>query len=290
MVDYPPFAGFSRFIQEVAKERNDSYLKLESCDESESFHGISTTKTAVTTPESPEKVKSVESPDKWCFLHERPHPLRVCRELRSRPYSERLDLLARRHICFRCVSSSSHTAKDCTFTPNCGICHSDRHVTALHIDRAERDASRFSKTGKKHGEEQEAETSQRTEPPDVTNRCTEVCGQNTVGIGRSCAKICLADVYDPSAPHVTIRTYVIIDDQSNHSLARAKLFDKLNIKGSATSYTLKTCSGVKQTLGRRAHGLVIEFLDKQVRYQLPTLTECDEIPNNREEIPTPEVA
>ena len=144
--------------------------------------------------------------------------------------------------------------------------------------------------GKKHGEEQEAETSQRTEPPDVTNRCTEVCGQNTVGIGRSCAKICLADVYDPSAPHVTIRTYVIIDDQSNHSLARAKLFDKLNIKGSATSYTLKTCSGVKQTLGRRAHGLVIEFLDKQVRYQLPTLTECDEIPNNREEIPTPEVA
>ena len=100
----------------------------------------------------------------------------------------------------------------------------------------------------------------------MTNRCTEVCGQNTVGIGRSCAKICLADVYDPSAPHVTIRTYVIIDDQNNHSLARAKLFDKLNIKGSATSYTLKTCSGVKHTLGRRAHGLVIKSLDKQVRY------------------------
>ena len=143
---------------------------------------------------------------------------------------------------------------------------------------------------KKAREEQEAETSQRTEPPDLTNRCTKVCGQNTVGIGRSCAKICLADVYDPSAPHVTIRTLVIIDEQNNHSLARAKLSDKLNIKGSATSYTLKTCSGVKQTLGRPAHGLVTESLDKQVRYQLPTLTECDEIPNNREEILTPEVA
>jgi len=95
---------------------------------------------------------------------------------------------------------------------------------------------------------------------------------------------------DTSAPHVTIRTYVIIGDQSNHSLARAKLLDKLNIKGSATSYTRKTCSGVKQTLGRRAHGLIIESLDKQVRYHLPTLTECDEIPNNREEFPTPEVA
>ena len=127
VVDYPPFAEISRFIPEVVKERNDPYLTLKSCHECGSFRGLSTAKTAVTTPESSEKVKSVESPDKWCFLHERPHPLRVCRELRSRPYSERLDLLARRHICFRCVSSSSHTAKDCTFTPNCGICHSDRH-------------------------------------------------------------------------------------------------------------------------------------------------------------------
>ena len=103
-------------------------------------------------------------------------------------------------------------------------------------------------------------------------------------------KICLADVYDLGAPHATARTYVIIDDQSNHSLARPKRFDKLNVKGSVTSYTLKTCSGVTQTLRRLAHRLIIESLDKQVRYQLTTLTECDEIPNNREKIPTPEVA
>ena len=188
------------------------------------------------------------------------------------------------------LSTNTASGRLPPFRPNCGICYSDRHVTTLHIDGAEWDASQFSKTGKKHGEEQEAETSQRMEPPDMTNRCTKACGQNTIGIGRSCATICLADVYDPSTPHVTIRTYIIIDDQSNHSLPWAKLFDKLNIKGSATSYTLKTCSGVKQTLGRPAHGLVTESLDKQVRYQLPTLTECDEIPNNREEIPTPEVA
>ena len=29
-------------------------------------------------------------------------------------------------------------------------------------------------------------------------------------------------------------------------------------------------------------------LDKHIKYELPTVTECDEIPNNREEIPTPE--
>ena len=83
----------------------------------QSFHGISTAKADVTTPESPDKVKSVEnSPDKWWFLHERPNALPVCRELRSRPYSERLDLIS--------------------MAP----CPSDRHVTVLHLDGAERDA------------------------------------------------------------------------------------------------------------------------------------------------------
>ena len=72
--------------------------------------------------------------------------------------------------------------------------------------------------------------------------------------------VCFADVYDPSAPHVRIRTYVIVHDKSNHSLARAQLLDKLNIKGLATLYTLETCLGVKQTLGRRAHGLIIGAL------------------------------
>ena len=93
-----------------------------------------------------------------------------------------------------------------------------------------------------------------------------------------------------SAPNNRITTYVIIDDQSNYSLARAKLFQELDIKGTASAYMLKTCSGIKQTQGRRADGLVIESLDKRVKYQLPTVTECDEIPNDREEIPTPEIA
>ena len=306
-VDFPSFNEFSQFIQEIARERNDPYLTMENTGKSANLcrdsypaksissrntrQGISTAKTDIASRKSPEKEKSTKNdPSKWCFLHESPHPLRVCRELRSKPYCERMDLLAQHHICFRCVSSSTHIAKDCTFTPECGICHSDRHVTALHIDEPEKGSQVFNKAEKEHGEEQATGNSQGTEPPAVTNRCTEVCGPNSGGIGRSCAKICLADVYVQGAPNDRIRTYVIIDDQSNYSLARAKLFQKLDIKGTATAYTLKTCSGVKKTRGRRAQGLVLESLDKRVKYELPTVTECDEIPNNREEIPTPEIA
>ena len=35
---------------------------------------------------------------------------------------------------------------------------------------------------------------------------------------------------------------------------------------------------------------MIKSLDQSVKYHLATLTECDEIPKNGEEIPTPQVA
>ncbi|KAK0145452.1 hypothetical protein N1851_015640 [Merluccius polli] len=44
------------------------------------------------------------------------------------------------------------------------------------------------------------------------------------------------------------------------------------------------------TSGRRANGFVIEGIDGKVSMPLPTLTECNQIPDNRKEIPTPEAA
>ena len=83
--------------------------------------------------------------------------------------------------------------------------------------------------------------------------------------------------------------YVVIDDQSNCSLAKPKLFDLLKLKGATTLYTLRTCSGTSQVIGRRARNLIIESLDNAYSYALPVLTECDAIPDSREEIPSPSV-
>ena len=276
-MDFPSFNEFSQFIQEIARERNDPYLTMENTGKSANLcrdsypaksissrntrQGISTAKTDIASRKPPEKEKSTKNdPSKWCFLHESPHPLRVCRELRSKPYCERMDLLAQHHICFRCVSSSTHIAKDCTFTPECGACDCASYRRARERQSGIQQGGEEARRGAGDGER----SSQGTEPPAVTNRCTEVCGPNSGGIGRSCTKICLADVYVQGAPNDRIRTYVIIDDQSNYSLARAKLFQKLDIKGTATAYTLKTCSGVKKTRGRRAQGLVLESLDKRI--------------------------
>lgn len=55
-------------------------------------------------------------------------------------------------------------------------------------------------------------------------------------------------------------------------------------------YTMRTCSGTVDTSGRRAKDFVVESLDGKVSMMLPTLIECNSIPDNRLEIPTPEAA
>ncbi len=47
---------------------------------------------------------------------------------------------------------------------------------------------------------------------------------------------------------------------------------------------------MKETSGRRASGYIVESLDNNVSLHLPTLLECNQIPNIRSEIPTPDAA
>lgn len=45
-----------------------------------------------------------------------------------------------------------------------------------------------------------------------------------------------------------------------------------------------------ETEGRRATGLIIESLDGVTKVKLPTLIECNNMPDDRAEIPTPDAA
>lgn len=81
----------------------------------------------------------------------------------------------------------------------------------------------------------------------------------------------------------------MLDDQSNLSLARSVFFGIFGIHRNASPYTLKTCFGTTDTTGRRACSFVVESADGRVSLQLPTLIECNLIPNKRD-IPTSEAA
>ena len=160
-VDYPPFWEFASFIQEIAKERNDPYLSIES-QEKKDLHlvkppvrpplkppikpptkppikpadippfgqGFNTFRTDVSDATSRSPV--VRDPAKWCVVHKLSHPLSKCGAFRAMPLAGRKTLHSQQGICFHCLASTNHLVKDCTVQVKCSECHSDNHVAALH--------------------------------------------------------------------------------------------------------------------------------------------------------------
>ena len=219
---------------------------------------------------------------KYCVCCIKSHTLSISAGHSEKPIDERKTLLKENNRCFKCLSSSSRIAKNCKLNVQCFECKSDRHNTALHPGPApwQQEADPASEHS---GEEDEASPQSQ-----VTNNCTKVCGEELTD--RSCSKICLVKVFPAGHREKAVKLYAIMDEQSNRSLVHPQFFDMFNDQSPSAPYTLITCAGVKQSAGRRASGYKVESLDGTVCVPLPSLIECNDIPNNREEIPIAEVA
>eukprot|EP00794_Sanderia_malayensis_P002286 gene2286-2630_t len=142
------------------------------------------------------------------------------------------------------------------------------------------------------GEDAESQHQQQTNDvstaaTEVTNACTTICG--TVPGGRSCSKICKVDVLnDATGDSMTV--YAVIDDQSNSTIAKPELLDKLNITSNPVTYKMKTCGGVSSITGRSTESLSVSTCDGGLSIKLPYVRECSNIPDNYSEIPIPEIA
>lgn len=225
--------------------------------------------------------KDDNDPTQYCPLHKKFHSLLKCRAFRGKPLKERETFIRNNGICFKCCSSTAHIAKFCRVNITCNECNSEEHNTALHPGPPPWAVSIRSA----------AENGGEDNPPiatGVVSQCTQVCGGDLSE--KSCSKICLVNVYPANQPDKTVRMYAIIDEQSNRSLVRSDFFDTFKNDGPSFPYSLKTCAGVIQTMGRRASGFRVESLDGKNSLPLPSLVECDKIPNDRSGIPTPEAA
>lgn len=290
---FPPFEFFSRLISYEARKRNDPSFSIPSTSSSPTkferapFKGtrnpISVNKTDVDSAHTrSNNVKGVSDPNKSCPIHSKPHPLKRCKAFRAKTLEERKTFLKERGICFRCCSSTTHLAKDCQNAVKCMECESTYHDSAMHPGPASQ--AKASSTSPHNGGEGEENNTTTV----VNSSCTEVCGPGQ--IGRSCSKICLAKVYHKGQPDKYIKAYVILDDQSNRSLARSGLFELFNVECEPYSYYLKTCSGTVEASGRKAEDFVVESLNGRAIIPLPPLIECNDILDNRCEIPTPNAA
>ncbi|XP_059802837.1 uncharacterized protein LOC132379182 [Hypanus sabinus] len=281
---FPPFELLTRFVCREAKKRNDPSLAGPGNSTIYTKPGRSSLNVFnIDKPVSVLKTEALTTnndPGKYCPLHNKPHPLKGCRMFREKPLEERTALLKEKRICFRCCSSTSHLARECTIAVKCPECDSMDHVGAMHSGLSPQTDNAPSPPQQDGGE---GEAHSRSTV--VSTKCTEVCGQ--AQSSRSCSKICLTKVYPKGAKDKAIKAYVILDDQSNRSLVSPEFFKLFNIESEQFPYYLKTCSGNMETQGRKAEGIQIESLDGKVVICLPPLLECNEIMNNRTEIPTP---
>ncbi|KAK7889533.1 hypothetical protein WMY93_025093 [Mugilogobius chulae] len=153
----------------------------------------------------------------------------------------------------QCCASSKHIAKDCKVKLQCSECGNEKHCAALHPGPA----------------------TWHNEPRPSTEPTAEPSAEHGG---------------EPGSPDKAVQLYAIHDEQSNRSLVRPEFFELFNDCGPSSPYSLRTCAGVKETMGRRATGYIVEALDGTVQIPLPSLIECKNIPNDRDEIPTPSAA
>ena len=296
-VTFPPFTVFCSFVRDMSKIRNDPSLCYDTSNsdftskvDSHKKEHIISRKTEV----SNQKVNSVQQ--NKCPLHKTNHSLNNCRAFRQKPFEERKKWLKEKGYCFKCCDSTEHKSKDCKMEIKCSICDSTRHSPAMHIDKIQVESPRVSLPSLPlQGEQHQLAPSLQSQGGErpisaeqVSSKCTQICGDNFQG--KSCAKTILVKVYPKNDPHHFIRTYALLDDQSNRTLARSDFFNLLAIESNQIKYTMSSCTGTKVTSGQIADGYIVESFDGHSKLELPSILECNEIPNIPDEIPTPDVA
>lgn len=87
-------------------------------------------------------------------------------------------------------------------------------------------------------------------------------------------------------PSTSLKAYLILDEQSKGALVRRELLNYFDIHSPRKEYTLSSSWRKFLISGRRANGFAIYSLKRKSEIHLLEVIECQDIPNNRNEIPT----
>lgn len=137
-IPFPPFEVFVDFIKEQATIRNDPSFRFTTQADvvpkadktpwrSTRQKEISVHKTDVCNKAHLATDKHeirTDNSERLCPIHKRPHLLQKCRAFREKPLEERKAFLKENRICYKCCTSTQHTAKYCESQTICHECGS----------------------------------------------------------------------------------------------------------------------------------------------------------------------
>lgn len=273
---YPTFADFCEFIEyearvacgplsssqpapstEVKKRNAGAFAAQASSDNTDSA-----------SPSKPEKKT------RSCIMCEEDHDLASCEKFRALKIEERKSFVKSKGICFKCLYKG-HLIRDCRRRGN----------VLLYIglppknDQAEQ----------KSNTEQEA-AAHRTEVSkcqDVENEAS-VLSQNDSKAEYFHSLIVPVMVYQEEEPHKQLKTYAMLDNQSNSCFISDSLADNLDVCKDPVSLNLTTMLNKETVPSNVVKGLVIRGVNELTHIQLPSTYTRSSIPASETLIPKPE--
>ena len=121
------------------------------------------------------------------------------------------------------------------------------------------------------------------DPKSSIQLCNSLCNRGE--LSKSCSKTLLAEVCHVDSPHLMVRCYVIIDEQSNSSFIDPKLISLLGVDGPIHDYSLTTMAGHKSHhMGALISGLQVRGVREKKVHSLPSLYASTFVPDSKHEV------
>ena len=226
-----------------------------------------------------------------CILCKDSHLLDLCPEFLKKSVEDRFSYVFQNRVCYSCLKSN-HSAKFCKKHSVCTVCkHS--HPTSLHGGRPPRyNAPEQPKvlveqlvTAKTDCEEVVIPDDQST----VSHLASSTCLASRITNDDKCGMIVPVYVCSELNPDNEELVYCLLDSQSDSSFISGDVCKKLHLSETPVTLSLSTLAKNNQAVpSSKVNNLLVRGYNRKDYVKVLSLYTRDEIPINKNHIPTPE--
>ena len=216
-----------------------------------------------------------------CLYCNAGHALENCSSLRNRPYSERIEFLKLKGLCFGCLFDG-HTARNCPQRKTCSFPNCPKkHPSVLHTNSAPRNPEVVNPRASLPSLEGVARVHNAMVNPDGKIKTSRNEGLSKTGMAVVPVKVWVKGCKTP------VVTNAFLDSGSSSTFCTEALRKQLGVSGPRAKISLTTLEKKDILVDSIiVADLTISDLDENVFIKLPMLYTRPSIPVAREDIPT----